>query len=459
MTPALLVHAALAFISHGAPVFASASSQAHVMRSCTISCFDRLSVGELKSLLMERGIDFRDCLEKRDLIERLERSAPNLRPATSPAMLDLTEAEYRTVDVFRRVSPAVAYIQVARLASPPLGLSLKPMEYPSGAGSGFVWDEQGHIVTNFHVISGGQRDAGSLRQQRVKVSLSGSEGKQVDATVVGYEEDKDIAVLKIDRNALPLRSIEVGTSSDLAVGQTCLAIGNPFGLDYTLTTGVISALGREVKGVSGRSIKGCIQTDAAINPGNSGGPLLDSRGRLIGVNTAIFAPGGSGGNVGIGFAVPVDTVRRVVNRLVRYGPNTQPTLGVSVLDDQLVRNLEQLLQRRLEGVLVGEVTQGSPAAAAGIQPLQRTAFGEVVLGDLILAINGMPTRQVEDLLCAVEESEPNVPLELTVARGCDVQRRERVMITPVARRVIRTLDQAAASKDWQGSSRLGWGRQ
>merc|ERR1711908_191766 len=176
----------------------------------------------------------------------------------------------------------------------------------------------------------------------------------------GIEPEKDLAVLRLrDRSNLP-RPIDVGTSNDLQVGQSVLAIGNPFGLDDTLTTGVASAVGRDVDGIGGRPIKGCIQTDAAINPGNSGGPLLDSSGRLIGVNTAIFSPGGGqfAGNVGIGFAIPVDTVRRVVNQIIRYGKGARPTLGVNVLEDALRKQLARKLGRALEGALVVEVVPG-----------------------------------------------------------------------------------------------------
>ena len=264
---------------------------------------DGLSVGELKSLLSDRGIDFRDCLEKQDLIERLAESAPQRRRSAAPD--SLTESESRTVEVFRRVSPSVAFIQTVQVAGSLL--SLRGDEYRAGTGSGFVWDESGHVITNYHVIAGGGR--GGDLPKRVKVSLQGNK-ELVDAIVIGFEEDKDLAVLKVDRSALSLRPIEVGASSNLAVGQTCLAIGNPFGLDYTLTKGIISALGREVAGTGGRPIKGCVQTDAAINPGNSGGPLLDSRGRLIGINTAIYAPGGRGGNVGIGPARLLPLLRR-----------------------------------------------------------------------------------------------------------------------------------------------------
>jgi len=291
-----------------------------------------LSSGELKSLLTERGVDFRDCLEKSDLIEKM-RHAPQPRAPAVPQ--SLSESEMRTVATFQRVAPSVAYIQTMRqqLESP---LALRPMEIPAGAGSGFVWDDAGHLVTNYHVIAaalGPQHQA-----LKLKVTTQGSPAAY-DARVVGIEPEKDLAVLKIDAKPgvqLP-PPIVVGSSDSLSVGQTVLAIGNPFGLDHTLTTGVVSALGREVDGgaraspspaarlpptaravaVGGRPIKGCIQTDAAINPGNSGGPLLDSRGQLIGVNTAIFSPaaGRMAGNVG-----STPQLRRTVGRQMLTPP-------------------------------------------------------------------------------------------------------------------------------------------
>merc|ERR1719498_422961 len=229
----------------------------------------KLSVGELKALLTERGIDFRDCLEKQDLVERLENSRPSAN-AFAGRSLGLTESETRTVDVFKSASPAVAYIQTFATAQTPF--VLRPMEYPAGAGSGFLWEYEGHIVTNWHVVAGGRSSGGSV-PRKVRVSLQGL-NEPVEAQVIGHQEDKDLAVLKVDQSALPpgIQPLEVGTSNDLNVGQSVLAIGNPFGLDYTLTTGVVSALGREVAGAGGRPIQGCVQTDAAINPGNSGGP-------------------------------------------------------------------------------------------------------------------------------------------------------------------------------------------
>jgi len=217
-----------------------------------------------------------------------------------------------------------------------------------------------------------------------------------------------------------------------------LAIGNPFGLDHTLTTGVVSALGREVDGVGGRPIKGCIQTDAAINPGNSGGPLLDSRGRLIGVNTAIFAPQARGqpgmaGNIGIGFAIPVDTVRRVVTQIIRHGKVSRPTLGVNVFQDQQVRALSQSLRRQLDGALVVEVIPGGPGSTCGLQPTRRSASGELSLGDLIVGVGATRIQQVEDLLSAIEERDPGETVELRVWRGCDPNKEVKLQARLVLR--------------------------
>ena len=391
-----------------------------------------LSVGELKKLLSDRGVDFRDCLEKADLVQRLKESSGRRAPAVPSQLLD---SEQRVVSTFQRVSPSVAFITTSQLAveSP---LNFKAMEVPAGSGTGFVWDEAGHVVTNYHVIAG----RGGGAPPRVKVRLQGY-AEAFDAVVKGVEPDKDIAVLKIESGSLPA-PVAVGTSSDLAVGQTVLAIGNPFGLDYTLTTGVVSALGREVDGAGGRPIKGCIQTDAAINPGNSGGPLLDSRGRLIGVNTAILAPGASAGlagNVGIGFAIPVDTVRRVVNELIRYGAVVRPTLGINVADDQTTRGLFAQLRLPLEGVLVMSVAPRSPAAVAGLQPTARDSRGQLMLGDLVTEVGGAPVRQVEDLLSAIEERRVGEEVPLKVLRGCDPQREQTLRAKLVSREQLSKL--------------------
>jgi S1-C subfamily serine protease len=259
----------------------------------------------------------------------------------------------------------------------------------------------------------------------VKVKLQGM-AQARDAVVVGMEPEKDIAVLRLnDTSNLP-KPIDVGTSNDLQVGQSVLAIGNPFGLDDTLTKGIVSACGRDVPGVGGRPIRGCIQTDAAINPGNSGGPLLDSRGNLIGVNTAIYSR--SGGSNGIGFAIPVDTVRRVVNQIIRYGKVVRPTLGINAASDQIKRSVENNLGRTLDGVIVAEVFDGSPAAASGLQASQMRSDGSIVLGDIITHVNGQTTRQVEDLMSAIEEREDGDTVDVRVWRQGDPRRAENIKI-------------------------------
>jgi len=392
-----------------------------------------LSIGELKQLLSERGVDYRDCLEKSDLTRRLQENAMKQGKAVSrrpSSSADLTAGELRTVDTFQRVSPSVAFITTSILQRESQ-LSLRATEVPAGTGSGFLWDDKGHVVTNFHVVAGrGQMPT------KVKVTLRGG-SQAFDAEVVGSEAEKDLAVLRINAAELP-SPIELGSSSELQVGQSVLAIGNPFGLDYTLTTGVVSALGREVDGVGGRPIKGCVQTDAAINPGNSGGPLLDSRGRLIGVNTAIFSPGAAGGrgvagNIGIGFAIPVDTVRRVVNQLIRYGKTVRPTLGVNVFDDAVSKSYLQQTGRNVEGVIIYEVLPRGPGAQAGLNPATQGVNGQTLPGDLIVGVDGQPIRQVEDLLSAVEERQPGETVRVRVLRRCDPAKEEVVQARLVMR--------------------------
>jgi S1-C subfamily serine protease len=217
-----------------------------------------LSVTELKRLLTERGIDFRDCLEKRDLVERLRLSeaSPRTREASIPSR-GLSDQELSLISTFKRVSPSVANIKTTTLVPQQRGLQLQGLEVPQGSGSGFLWDDKGHVVTNFHVVSAGRR--GGLLPSTVKVKLAGM-AQALYADIVGVEPEKDLAVLRVrDLRNLP-RPIDVGTSNDLQVGQSVLAIGNPFGLDDTLTTGIVSALGRDVDGIGGRPIHGCIQT-------------------------------------------------------------------------------------------------------------------------------------------------------------------------------------------------------
>eukprot|EP00897_Mesotaenium_endlicherianum_P000964 jgi/Mesen1/10869/ME000093S10389 len=310
------------------------------------------------------------------------------------------EAERNTIRRFQQASPAVAHITSTGRAM--LGMSMNPVDVPRGTGSGFIWDKEGHVVTNYHVVMNGQG---------AKVTLS--DASSWDAELVGVAASKDLAVLKIKTPPAMLTPVSVGTSQDLQVGQHVMAIGNPFGLDRTLTAGIISGVGRDIKSVSGRTIKGVVQTDASINPGNSGGPLLDSQGRLIGVNTAIYSP--SGASAGVGFAIPVDTVRRVVNALIRDGRVTRPALGVVCASDS------QAKQLGVTGVLVMDMSASSPAAKAGIRATSRDPFGRITLGDVIVAINGQTLSKVEDLLSVVEEHNVGETVRVSVKRGSSLR--------------------------------------
>jgi S1-C subfamily serine protease len=319
-------------------------------------------------------------------------------PRTVTARGDLAGDEKATVELFQQAAPSVVYI--TNLAVRRDAFSFNVMEIPQGTGSGFLWDDAGHVVTNFHVIQ---------TAQAAEVTLS--DHSNWDARLVGVEPDKDLAVLHIDAPPDKLRAIAVGTSGDLRVGQKVFAIGNPFGLDHTLTTGIISALGREIRSVTGRSIQNVIQTDAAINPGNSGGPLLDSAGRVIGVNTAIYSPqGGSGTYVGIGFAVPVDTIRRIVPQLIEHGKVVKPGLGVVLANDRIAYELG------LEGVLVIDVSRGGGAEKAGLRPTRRDANGRLVLGDVIVAVGPRPVKDADDLAQALETRSVGDTVEITVLR-------------------------------------------
>ncbi|MDA8016662.1 MAG: trypsin-like peptidase domain-containing protein [Thermoanaerobaculia bacterium] len=312
----------------------------------------------------------------------------------SEAMEALTEGERRDITVFRDVSPSVVNISTKAFRRD--FWSLNVYEIPSGTGSGFVWDDQGHVVTNYHVIRQASRFVVTLDQE------------DFDAVVVGVAPQKDLAVLAIDAPRELLRPVRLGSSQNLMVGQKVLAIGNPFGLDQTLTLGVVSALGRELSSPGGLPIRDVIQTDAAINPGNSGGPLLDSTGRLIGVNTAIYSP--SGASAGIGFAVPVDTVRQLVPQLIRHGEPLQPGIGVHLAPDQASRRM------RIAGVIVVSVEPGSPAHIAGLEGVRRTRRGDR-LGDIIVGVNGDPVRSTVDLMIAFDEAGIGSTVELTLLKA------------------------------------------
>jgi len=306
---------------------------------------------------------------------------------------ELSSEERGTIDLFKVAVSSVVYITSVAVERD--AFSMNVFEIPQGAGSGFIWDERGYIVTNFHVI----QNASAAR-------ITLSDHSSWEAKLVGVEPDKDIAVLKIEPVGTKLTPIAIGTSKDLRVGQRVYAIGNPFGFDHTLTTGVISGLGREIKSVTDRPIQGVIQTDAAINPGNSGGPLLDSAGRLIGMNTAIVSPSGS--YAGIGFAVPVDTINRIVPQLIRNGVVKKPGLGIQVLESDLLRG------NGIIGAIVANVLKESPADKAGLTPLGRDSRGKIQLGDIIVAVDEKPILDGDDLLNVLDERQPGDKLRMRV---------------------------------------------
>lgn len=320
-------------------------------------------------------------------------------PVEVPAAddIELTGPEQHTVSIFRTASPSVVFITRLKKSR----MSLDATQVKSGSGSGIIWDDDGHIVTNHHVIEG---------TSGARVTLA--DRSTYDAKVVGVAPDKDLAVLKIDAPKGKLRGLKIGTSDRLLVGQHVYAIGNPFGLDHTLSTGVISGLNREIRSRAATPITGVVQTDAAINPGNSGGPLLDSGGRLIGINTAIYSP--SGASAGIGFAVPVDTVSRIVPQLIQHGKIVKPGLGVTIADRV----------RGVQGVVIMDVHKGSGAARAGLQPTLRDKRGRIRLGDVIVAVNGKKVGERGDLFRALDGRKIGDTVELTINRGDRVMKVE-----------------------------------
>jgi S1-C subfamily serine protease len=325
-------------------------------------------------------------------------SVTAVEPRAVTARGPLPPEEEQTISLFEKSRGSVVYITTQSRVIDPWTRNI--FNIPRGTGSGFVWDENGGIVTNFHVVAGASG-------ARVRLS----DGGDVAATLVGVSPAHDLAVIRVEVPKPP-PPLPIGTSHDLRVGQQTFAIGNPFGLDWTLTTGIISALDRSLPSEDGRSlIEHLIQTDAAINPGNSGGPLLDSAGRLIGVNTAIFSP--SGASAGVGFAVPVDTVNRVVPQLIGSGKYVRPVLGVEV-DEQLN---QQVIQRvGTQGVAVLRVTPGSPAATAGLRGLRVQPDGAIAPGDIILAVDGKPVDNVPRLLSRLDDYKVGDTVRLTVLR-------------------------------------------
>ncbi len=310
----------------------------------------------------------------------------------------LATDEQNNIEVYRTLSSGVVFIHSTSYARDFLGF-VEPQE---GSGSGSIIDEQGDILTNYHVIEGAQK---------LSVSLGGQ--KDYAARVIGGDPDTDLAVIRlIEKPTGPLTVVPLGDSDKLAVGQKVLAIGNPFGLDRTLTTGVISGLQRPIRARNNRLIEGAIQTDASINPGNSGGPLLDSHGRMIGINSQILSP--SGASSGVGFAVPINIAKRVVPQLLQGGQVRRPKLGISTRDVEAIRN--QIDLPVSDGVLILQVARGSGAANAGLRGLQQTENGDVEIGDIILGINGEKVRNQDELFRVTEKHQVGETVQVLILR-------------------------------------------
>jgi putative serine protease PepD len=313
---------------------------------------------------------------------------------TDPA---LATDEQNNVEVYKAISPGVVSIKSTSYRQDMFG----QVEEGQGSGSGSVIDDQGHILTNFHVIEGAEK---------LTASLGG--GKTYPATVVGGDPDTDLAVIKIDAPPAQLTVVPLGDSDSLVVGQKVLAIGNPFGFDRTLTTGVISGLQRPIRARNDRPIEGAIQTDASINPGNSGGPLLDSHGRMIGINSQILSP--SGASAGVGFAIPVSIAKRVVPELIKNGMVSRPKLGISSRDVKYLKGQVELPVS--EGVMIWQIAPNSSASAAGLRGLAQTAEGDVVMGDIIVAIDGEKVNEKDDLFHILDKHQVGDVVKVDIFR-------------------------------------------
>lgn len=296
---------------------------------------------------------------------------------------ELLPVENKTIEIYRKALPSTVNVSNIKLAR---NFFYGEVEIPQGAGSGFVWDEKGHIITNYHVVQGGNNFVVTFH----------NDPKQYKAKIVGTAPEKDIAVLKLQEKPAKLSPITFGTSKELQVGQYSFAIGSPFGLDYTLTSGVISALGRKIDGIGGVKINDMIQTDAAINMGNSGGPLLDSAGQLIGMNTVIFSTSGS--SAGLGFAVPADTIKVIVPQIIQHGRVIRPGLGIGIVPD----SMKTRIIGNDKGIIVSYVDEKGSAAKAGIKGMTQDRYGRTYLGDIILSVDGQDVNNLDDIYQILE---------------------------------------------------------
>lgn len=322
----------------------------------------------------------------------------NAEPRVVQARGNLAEDEKSTIELFENSRDSVVFITTRQRVMDAWTRNI--FSVPSGTGSGFIWDDNGHIITNLHVIKGASEAIVRL-----------ADGRDYKASLVGASPAHDIAVLRIGIGFQRPAPVPIGTSHDLKVGQKVFAIGNPFGLDWTLTTGIVSALDRSLPGGDGRTIDNLIQTDAAINPGNSGGPLLDSAGRLIGINTAIYSP--SGASAGIGFSVPVDTVNRVVPQIISRGKYIRPAMGITV-DSKLNIRLTQHL--KVTGVVILSISPGSAADTAGLQGATITPEGNIIANDIIVALENKPIDSVDKLLARIDSYKVGDTIKITVLR-------------------------------------------
>ncbi len=324
-----------------------------------------------------------------------QRQFRNSQPRTIEPRGELANFEKATIEIFNSAAPSVVYIFTENAVQGFFG----QREIRQGAGSGFLWDLHGHVVTNFHVVQGARR-----------IQVRMDSGEAIEATYVGGSQDHDLAVVRLRNMPSDIQPIPVGRSSNLQVGQAVFAIGNPFGLSRTLTTGVISALDRRLPTAAGREVVGVIQTDAAINPGNSGGPLMDSYGRLIGVNTAIIS--GSGSSAGIGFAVPVNVVNQIVPQLIAKGKVPRSGIGIVVLSEETAASLGVV------GVVIDRIMSGSSADNAGLRGID---YRNRLLGDVILAIEGQDVTNIVEFIQVLQKFEIGQTVILKVQRGNEIR--------------------------------------
>src|ERR1043165_657476 len=353
------------------------------------------------------------------IYNRFQPSGAAFTEATPAGITDPASStdEQNNIEVYRTLSPGVVFIHSTSYSRDFFGF-VEPQE---GSGSGSILDQQGNILTNYHVIEGAQK---------LSVSMGGK--KDYSAIVVGGDPDTDLAVIRLtEKPAGPLTVVPLGDSDRLVVGQKVLAIGNPFGLDRTLTTGVISGLQRPIRARNNRLIEGAIQTDASINPGNSGGPLLDSHGRMIGINSQILSPSGS--SAGVGFAVPVSIAKRVVPQLLQNGRVRRPKLGISTRDISSLRNQVDLPIK--EGVIIRQVARGGGAAAAGLRGVQQTEMGDVELGDIIVGIDNDKVSNSDDLFRVLDKHQIGETVQVQIWRdGRRMSVPVRLMESPDSRR-------------------------